>query len=165
MGETRLYRNFCSNTRYSQWKITVCKRKLDISRSLALFCIWEDGRIWTRWNHSFDMHLSYLGPVSYFLILSFLNLYMGVTAVWWLLDGGHSLFLPCVLPGLTVGGWLLSLMAQNSLLTEMAGSILFLTPNISFTLAPLSNYSECVKKKKNTDAQASTYTSLSQNLE
>ena len=24
---------------------------------------WEDARVWTHWNHSFDMHFSYLGPV------------------------------------------------------------------------------------------------------
>ena len=25
-----------------------------------LFFVWEDGRVWAHWNHSFDMHLSYL---------------------------------------------------------------------------------------------------------
>ena len=25
---------------------------------------WEDARVWDHWNHSFDVHLSYLGPVS-----------------------------------------------------------------------------------------------------
>ena len=25
---------------------------------------WEDARVWAWWNHSFGMHLSYLGPVS-----------------------------------------------------------------------------------------------------
>ena len=94
------------------------------------------------------MHLSCLGPTCcVFSSWVSSGCTMGVTAVWWLLDGGHSLFPPCVLSGLTVGGWLLSLMAQNPLLIEMAGSILFLTPNISFTLGPHSNYSECVKKK------------------
>ena len=28
--------------------------------NLALFYIWEDVRVWAQWNHSFDMHLSYL---------------------------------------------------------------------------------------------------------
>ena len=31
--------------------------------NLALFCVWEDARVGAHWNHSFDMHLSYLGPV------------------------------------------------------------------------------------------------------
>ena len=32
--------------------------------NLVLFYVWEVARIWAHWNHSFDMHLSYLGPVS-----------------------------------------------------------------------------------------------------
>ena len=31
--------------------------------NLALFSVWEDAKLWAHWNHSFDMHLSYLGPV------------------------------------------------------------------------------------------------------
>ena len=31
---------------------------------LVLFFVWENARVWVHWNHSFDMHLSYLGPVS-----------------------------------------------------------------------------------------------------
>ena len=30
-----------------------------------LFYVWEDARVWAHWNHSFDMHLSSLGPVSW----------------------------------------------------------------------------------------------------
>ena len=33
---------------------------------LALFYVWEDISMWAHWNHPFDMHLNYLGPVSYF---------------------------------------------------------------------------------------------------
>ena len=33
-------------------------------RNLALFYVWEDAKVWSHWNHSFDMHLNYLGPVS-----------------------------------------------------------------------------------------------------
>ena len=32
--------------------------------NVALFFVWEDARVWAHWNHSFHMHLSYLGPVS-----------------------------------------------------------------------------------------------------
>ena len=27
-------------------------------RNSALFYVWEDARVWTHWNHSWDMHLS-----------------------------------------------------------------------------------------------------------
>ena len=30
------------------------------------FYIWEDARVWARWNRSSDMHLNYLGPISCF---------------------------------------------------------------------------------------------------
>ena len=33
-------------------------------RNLALFYVWEDAKLWAHWNHSFDGHLSFLGPVS-----------------------------------------------------------------------------------------------------
>ena len=29
------------------------------------FYVWNDVRVWVHGNHSFDMHLSYLGPVSW----------------------------------------------------------------------------------------------------
>ena len=29
-----------------------------------LFSVWKDARVWVPWNHSFDMYLSCLGPVS-----------------------------------------------------------------------------------------------------
>ena len=32
--------------------------------NLALFYVWEDAGVWAHWNHSFDMHLNFLGPVS-----------------------------------------------------------------------------------------------------
>ena len=50
-----------------------------------LFYAREDARVWAHWNHSLDMHLSYLGPVSCFHILSFffsgLNLGSGYSLV------------------------------------------------------------------------------------
>ena len=33
--------------------------------NLALFCVWKDARVWARWNHSFDIHLTCLEPVSF----------------------------------------------------------------------------------------------------
>ena len=35
--------------------------------NLALFCVWEDARVWANCNQSFDMPLNYPGPVSCFL--------------------------------------------------------------------------------------------------
>ena len=34
-------------------------------------------RVWAHWNHSFDMHLSHLGPVFCFHILNFLRAHHG----------------------------------------------------------------------------------------
>ena len=33
--------------------------------NLALFCVWKDARVWAHWNHSFDIHLTCLEPVSF----------------------------------------------------------------------------------------------------
>ena len=30
-----------------------------------IFLLWENVRLWAHWNHSFDIHLSYLGPVCF----------------------------------------------------------------------------------------------------
>ena len=35
-------------------------------RILVPFYVWEDARFWAYWNHSFDVHLSYLGPIRCF---------------------------------------------------------------------------------------------------
>ena len=41
-------------------------------RNSVLFYVWEDARVWVHRRHSFDMHLSSLGPVTcVFHILSF----------------------------------------------------------------------------------------------
>ena len=37
------------------------------SMILVLFCVWEDAGIWAYWSYSFDMHVRYLGPVSWFI--------------------------------------------------------------------------------------------------
>ena len=33
--------------------------------NFTLFCVWEDAKVWAHRNHSFDLHLIYLGWVSY----------------------------------------------------------------------------------------------------
>ena len=34
-------------------------------RNLMLLYVWRDLRVWPHWNHFFDMHPSYLGPLSH----------------------------------------------------------------------------------------------------
>ena len=46
-----------------------------VRRDLA--CVWEVGRLWARCSHSFDVHLSSLGPGSCFHVLSFLRAHCG----------------------------------------------------------------------------------------
>ena len=65
------------------------------------FCVWEDERWWTRGNHSFDVHRSYLEPVSCVLASWVsLGLTTGSDGILWLLDGGYS-FPSWVSSGLT----------------------------------------------------------------
>ena len=60
-----------------------------------------------------------------FLILSFLKMpQFGMVAVWWLLDGRHSLFPSWVPSGLTVGVTLI--LWLDHLFTIMAGNVLFI---------------------------------------
>ena len=53
-GSWNLKRLLLKKIRYLKW------------RNLALFYAWEDARVWAHWNHSFDMHLDYMGPEYYF---------------------------------------------------------------------------------------------------
>ena len=56
----------CRGCGFDPWwgtKIPHAVQYLEL-RNLALFCVWEDARAWAHWDHSFDIHLSYLGPVS-----------------------------------------------------------------------------------------------------
>ena len=69
-----------------------------------LFCVWGDARVWAHWNHSFDMHLSYLGPGSC-VFTSWVSSELSVVCnQWWL--------------------W-------QPLFTDMTGNILRLTPRVA----------------------------------
>ena len=46
------------------------KTRYPMSRNLELLYVWVDARVWAHWNHSFDMHLTYLESVFSFHILS-----------------------------------------------------------------------------------------------
>ena len=98
----------------------------------------KNARVWAHGTHSFCMHLSYLGPVS-FVFTSWASFPQGspsgVTAVWWLLDGRCSLssWIPQDSPAHTEG--LQSLMTVTSLFTDMDGSIPF-----SYSQTPLPRH-------------------------
>ena len=49
--------------RNKRW-LLIKEKQISQVKELALFYVWEDGRVWTHWNHSFDTHLSYSGLVS-----------------------------------------------------------------------------------------------------
>ena len=72
-GEPGYYRSFCKTNKKQADRPSedYCSLKKNIHLklvNLALFYVWEDARVWAQWNHSFDMYLSYPGPVSYILI-------------------------------------------------------------------------------------------------
>ena len=95
---------------------------------LVLFYVWEDARVWAHWNHSFDMHLSYLGPVSCSFpswVLSGCTIGDGNSG-WGLGEGVLSpswvpseLTVGCGGGGLAVVAWWL----QHPLFTDLAGNI------------------------------------------
>ena len=58
---------------YCKWK----KTGYFMLRNLVLFYLWEDARVWSHWNHSFDMHLSFWEPGSCFHIITFLKFRCG----------------------------------------------------------------------------------------
>ena len=65
-GGTRMHRSFCNKEQVVRTSKDFCwlKKTRHLKSRNWLFYIWEDARVWAHWNHSFDMHLSYLGPVS-----------------------------------------------------------------------------------------------------
>ena len=79
-------------------------KKPDILMNLVLFYVWVAARVWTHWNHSFDIHLSYLGPASSY----FPSCFPSGCAFWGgcnapPLDGGHSAVLILRSLRLTIG--------------------------------------------------------------
>ena len=59
-----------------------------IMNNLVLFYVWK--WVWDHWNYSFDVHLSYLGPISCVCVVGG-GLFQGVSAVGWWLDEGNIL--------------------------------------------------------------------------
>ena len=66
-GKPRIYKSFCwKKNVFEHQKITTNHKRGILIIILVLFYEWEDARIWTHWNYSFDRHFNYLGPVSCF---------------------------------------------------------------------------------------------------
>lgn len=66
----RIYRSVCNKARWLQHqKITAKKYISQISqvKEFSSLCVWKNLRVWSCWYHPFDMHLRYVGPVSYVL--------------------------------------------------------------------------------------------------
>ena len=61
-----------------------------IMNNLVLFYVWKNARVWAHWNYSFDVHLSYLGPISCVCVVGG-GLFQGVSAVGWWFDEGNIL--------------------------------------------------------------------------
>ena len=59
-GGTRIYRSFSNKNQVVGTSKDYCS--LNKTRYLKLMSF---VRVWAHWNHSFDMHLSYLGPIPY----------------------------------------------------------------------------------------------------
>ena len=68
-GGARIYRSF-QNKIPGNWNIRrsllIKENQIFQVKNLVLFYVWEAASVRAHWNHSFDMHLSYLGPVSVF---------------------------------------------------------------------------------------------------
>ena len=59
MGSQRIGHNWATKTHFFS------PRHFKLM-NLAFLYVWEDAEVWAHWNHSFDIHLSYLGQHSVF---------------------------------------------------------------------------------------------------
>ena len=72
-GEARIYRSFCKTTTTKKTGSRNIKKLLLIKENqtsqvneFSAFLCMQRCKSLAQWNHSFDMHLNYLGPVSFF---------------------------------------------------------------------------------------------------
>ena len=69
-GGTRIYRSLGNKNQVAGTSKDYCYLKKKQISQVNEFSAFEGGgdeRVWAHWNHSFDMHLNCLGPVSCFL--------------------------------------------------------------------------------------------------
>ena len=64
-GRVKIYRRKKHVVELQKFIANHKDRHLKLTTS-ALFCVWADARVWAHGNHSFDVYLNYLGPVSCF---------------------------------------------------------------------------------------------------
>ena len=69
-GGARLYRSFATKAGCLHIKRLLLVKENQISQVMEFSTFLSMGR-WKSWNHSFDIHFTYLGTVSYFQILCF----------------------------------------------------------------------------------------------
>ena len=98
-----------------------------LSHQVFSFCIWEDAKVWAHWSHSFDMHLSSIGPASCILLW---------TSSGYLIGDGQAVA-DCLMTGILFQSWVCSrftvgggcnVMAwwlQQPLFTDVVGNIFF----------------------------------------
>ena len=115
-GAVRLHKKILRKTRYLKL------------RNLVLFCVWEGVSVWAYWNHSFHLHLSSLGPASwFFLVPSLLGVTVGSGCSLMAAKSQASFFLgPLWAQKLTFGRPEL-LIGVTSLFIDMVGNTPFLT--------------------------------------
>ena len=126
-GESKIYRVFCNKDWVGRISKDCCLLKKAIFLklvNLVLFYVWEDVKVWAHWNHSFDMPLSYLGPLLGFpsWVSSGCTFESGCSG--WLLDGGCPF---SILSSLRAHGWggfnVMIWWLWHPLFTDMAGNI------------------------------------------
>ena len=98
-GAAKIYRSFATKARYPEHrKFTIKRNQISQVKEFSAFLHMGNVRVLAQWNHSFDMHLDYLGVVScFFSILNSLRMQS------W--------------------GWLLAWCLSHPLFTDMAGNI------------------------------------------
>ena len=67
-GGARVYRSFYNKHQVVGTSKDYCSSEKTTHlklRNSELFYVWEDARVWAHWNHSSNVHLSCLGPVSH----------------------------------------------------------------------------------------------------
>ena len=103
-------------------------------RSNFRFPSWEDVIAWAHWNHSFHMHLSYLGWASYLISLSDIRQYP-MLFLFWVLSSSVLTWIPPHREWLQPHGWVTAgivllpecpgwagiVMTVTSLFIDMAG--------------------------------------------
>ena len=117
-------------------------------RNLVVFYVWEDAVVWAHWNHSFDIYLTSLEPVSCVFTSWLSRLTVehdcGLMAARW------QVFFPSWVPsGLRIDGSCSHWWLWDPLFTDRAGNILLLNSirwmyHNLFIYSPTNDHSGCL---------------------